>query len=201
MKTCKDVYYNGRWLQRTMLNGKYTWTNSGVMWNNVKERCKAGSRTQKREPVYIGAVNNFTDFEAFTNWHMVQIGYGLGYELDSDILRISQNKVYSKDTCLLIPGALNRFLQKRTKRVQKLPEGVYEYRNKLFVRLVFKDDDGQNVFKEFAEFSLDKVKEASELYTTGVEKCAKIWANRLRDKSRYTVDERVITFMEDWKYV
>ena len=82
---CQDT--KGKWLQRCWKDGKYIWTISGVLWNNVKERCTSGSATQSREPTYIGAVNRFEGFQEFVSWHQLQVSYGLGYDLDSDILK------------------------------------------------------------------------------------------------------------------
>ena len=63
-----DIYKDGRWLQRTWVNNKYTWTVSGVLWNNIKERCTPNSHTQKRESTYIGSLNKFGTYERFVSW-------------------------------------------------------------------------------------------------------------------------------------
>ena len=87
MKLQADYKKDGRWVQRSWIGDKYTWTVSGVLWNNIKERCTPNGVTQSREPTYVGCKNLFKDFESFVEWHQLQIGYGLGYQLDSDILR------------------------------------------------------------------------------------------------------------------
>ena len=46
------------------------------------------------------------NFQNFARWYVNQKGYGLGYELDKDLL-LKGNKVYSPDTCSLIPSEIN----------------------------------------------------------------------------------------------
>ena len=137
-KTCEDFYDGKKWLQRRWVDNKYPWTVSGVIWNNIKERTTSNSSTQQREPTYIGSVNLFKSFDVFVEWHRKQVGYGMGYELDSDLLR-KDVKVYSENTCLLIPGDLNRFLQGNGQRKyrENLPTGITldRTKTKLVVRI------------------------------------------------------------------
>jgi hypothetical protein len=74
----------GEWVQRSRINGKFTWTTSGVVWNGIKERCTEGSKRHVISPKYKGTLNDFIGFQEFTNWHMKQVGYGLGYDLDAE---------------------------------------------------------------------------------------------------------------------
>lgn len=121
-----DVHEGGKWLQRKNLDGKYRWTVSGVLWNNIKERTKEGSSTQKSEPTYVGSVNEFSGYDEFVSWYQKQIGYGFGYNLDADLFRDGP-KIYSLSTCVLLPSSLNRFLQSNNSKIRKygeLPTGI-----------------------------------------------------------------------------
>ena len=91
----------------------------------MKERTTPQSSTQNREPTYKDSSIGFVDFQEFVVWHRLQCGYGKGYELDADLLR-NGNKIYSSSTCLLLPSALNRFLQGngQAKYRGDLPTGV-----------------------------------------------------------------------------
>ena len=201
-KTTEDIYTNGRWLQRTFIDNKYTWTVSGVLWNNIKERCTPNSHTQKRESTYIGSLNKFETYERFVSWNRNQVGYGLGYDLDSDILK-QDSKIYSEETCLLIPSALNRFLQshKRT-RTQDLPMGSVWSGSKLWVRMKLMDDvlcksvDIVNVRVDGENIDL-----ARQLYTEAANKAACIWYDRLANSGQYKVDQKVIDYMKNWRYI
>lgn len=200
MKTTKDCYVNGKWLQRTTVNGKYVWTTSGVLWNGIKERCKIGGGTQTREPSYLNASNLFKSFEDFVDWNRGQIGYDIGYELDSDILK-KEFKVYSRETCLLIPPDLNRFIQSRVKsRKQDLPTGIFKSRNKLVVKVHFKGVESLDKSLLNKSFDVGDILSAKEFYEKAVNYCAEIWVDRLKNSGNYFVDKRVISYMENFKY-
>lgn len=201
MLTRPDVKNNrDQWMQRSWLNNKYTWTFSGVLWNNVKERCKEGSKTQNREPTYIGSENRFKDFQTFAEWHIDQVGYGLGYDLDSDILRAFTNKVYSEDTCLLIPSSLNRFLQSCSGKRSNRPQGVGSSRGFLYVKPSFTYLEHEEVKYKYRSFKIHELHAAKDYYEECKNYFAGLWVTRLKSPL-YTVDERVVQYMENWRHV
>lgn len=185
---------HGEWVQRSYIGKKYTWTKSGVLWNNIKERCTAGGATQSREPTYVGCINSFTNFQEFTDWHIKQVGYSLGYQLDADILR-QDTKEYSESKCVLIPPALNKFLQTTETRRGVWPQGIHEYGDRLYVRCRM-----GNVKSNLGSFSKENVLEAVGLYTSAKNLFAKDWYNRL-SSDEFTVDTRVIEYIKNWKHV
>jgi hypothetical protein len=202
LRTVPDCYLGGKWLQRyTTPSGKYTWTVSGVLWNNIKERCAKSSATQIREKTYLNSENLFPSFNDFVMWNRAQVGYGLGYDLDSDILKVG-DKVYSANTCVLLPPALNRFIQGRNKpRSQALPTGVCQVGNRLWVRCVMKDDVTNKNFNTVSKtLPLHDVERSVELYRHGHVKAIDIWIERLAWSGRYSVDSRVIDFLIDLKH-
>jgi hypothetical protein len=201
-KTVPDRYLGGKWLQRyNTPDEKYTWTISGVLWNNIKERCTESSATQAREKTYLNSENLFSSFNDFVIWHRAQVGYGLGYDLDSDILKIG-DKVYSADTCVLLPPALNRFIQSRKRpRSQALPTGICKVKNRLWVRCVMKDDVTNKNFDTVNKMlPLYDLERCVELYKHGYIQAIDIWINRLVCSGRYSVDDRVIDFLLDLKH-
>lgn len=187
----------GKWVQRTWVGKKYTWTVSGVLWNNVKERCTAGGSTQTQEPTYKGAVNLFKGFQEFVEWHRKQVGYGLGYELDADILK-NGNKVYSENTCLLIPSALNRFLQSYKGGRGVWPQGMYMHSNANL--LVCRIGRYGEIDKSLGCFAIKDVDKAVAAYTEAKNLEGFKWYKRLLTND-FSVDERVIQHMKDWRYV
>lgn len=193
--TC-DTFEKGRWLQRRHVGEKYTWTVSGVLWNNIKERTTVNGSTQSFEPTYIGSENHFADFSEFVNWNRSQIGYAMGYDLDADMLR-KDKKVYSPSTCLLIPPQLNRFIQGRSKN-SYLPVGVSEYKNMFCAKCEMLNlDTGKSEIILNSLFS--SVEKAAEAYDAAKNLCASVWVERL-ERGDFVVDARVIQFMKNFKY-
>lgn len=192
MKLQADYKKDGRWVQRGFIGDKYTWTVSGVAWNNIKERCTPNGATQSREPTYVGCKNLFKDFESFVEWHQLQIGYGLGYQLDSDILRNGE-KIYSPETCVLIPPALNKFLQSYKGKRGKWPQGIYERKGRLCCRI-----GAFGMCTTLGYFDKSDVMRAVQLYTEHKNAAAKVWCDKL--KNEYIIDPRVIDYMEQWTY-
>jgi len=188
--------HRGRWVQRAYVGDKYTWTISGVLWNNLKERCNENGNTQLTIPNYRGSINSFKDFQEFTDWHVTQTGYGLGYELDADICKDGM-KEYSKEKCVLIPSELNRFLESSKGRRGKYPQGMYLQKNlnKLEVRVEMLGE-----VKRLGFFDVSKIEEARKIYKLEKEKYAKVWYEKLLT-SEYQVDSRVIEHMRNWEHI
>lgn len=182
----------GEWLQRVYVGTKYTWTVSGVLWNNIKERCTVGGATQTKEPTYIGTTNEFKGFQDFVEWHRGQIGYNMGYQLDADIL-CSTQKRYSPDTCLLIPAGLNKFLQTSEGKRGIWPQGVQADRDK---RFCVNEGNTHLASTPLSKEGLDK---ARALFKSAKEARAKDWLSKLQTDD-YSVDPRVISFLEQYEH-
>jgi len=188
----------GEWLQRSMVDGKYTWSISGVLWNNVKERCTSDSATQRDSPKYRGAINDFKGFQEFTEWNRKQVGYGLGYDLDADMLK-NGTKRYSEETCLLVPSALNRFIQSYGVRKNGLPQGITVHNKGFKAVCMLQDEEGIAQTMLFETFTASELPEAMEAYAKAKNECADIWRVRL-ESNRYTVDQRVKDHMKNWVF-
>ena len=152
--------------------------------------------TQSLEPTYIGAENHFKSFGDFVEWNRGQVGYAKGYELDADILK-NGSKRYSADRCLLIPPALNRFIQGREKILDKeLSRGLCLTRGKIWARLTMVDDlSGERVDLLSERFNVDDVESAKKAYQSALLKSVDIWIDRLAFSDRYCVDDRVIDYL------
>ena len=124
MKAAEDFKReNGSWSKYLTLGPcKSLQTVSGRKWDNMENRCKPHGWLQKQQPSYIGCTNEFGSFNDFVEWHRSKIGYGF-LEIDKDVL-FKGNKVYSAETCTLLPRKLNQMLTGRSKRADDLPLGV-----------------------------------------------------------------------------
>lgn len=83
-------------------------------WACMKRRC-IDNKYKEKYPTYIGvdASEDFKNFTKFHDWWFEQLGNDLpDIQLDKDLL-VKGNKLYSPDTCLLIPNFVNKFLTKR----------------------------------------------------------------------------------------
>lgn len=92
-------------------------------WTSMLVRCYS-LKLHARYPTYAGCsvTKEWLTFSAFREWMAGQDWDGM--ELDKDILRPG-NKVYSPDTCVFVPRALNAFLVDSAAARGEWPIGVY----------------------------------------------------------------------------
>lgn len=96
-------------------------------WDNMKRRCTS-ERLKEKYPTYINvtASDEFKNFTKFHDWWFKQLGCNLpNVELDKDLL-VKGNKIYSSNTCLLVPNFVNMFLIKRYADRGECLIGVYK---------------------------------------------------------------------------
>ena len=85
-------------------------TQVGYCWRGMLERCYC-DRMKKIHPAYYGistVCEEWLNFQVFAKWYnenVCQVGTERMH-LDKDIL-IKDNKVYSPDTCLIVPQSIN----------------------------------------------------------------------------------------------
>lgn len=96
-------------------------------WRSMLLRCYC-SKTQKRNPTYLGCIvdERWHNFQNFAEWFLNQNYYECGYELDKDIL-VKGNKVYSPETCCLVPKEINSTFNSREAARGNYPQGVSPY--------------------------------------------------------------------------
>lgn len=84
------------------------------VWTGIIKRCYSASH-QEKNPWYVGCTvsDDWLNFQNFAEWYTSHKYYGLGYEIDKDLL-IKGNKVYSSDTCVIIPHDINTILLDRS---------------------------------------------------------------------------------------
>jgi hypothetical protein len=105
------------------VNGKHKMCPYYKKWSSMMQRCYS-DRYQKRQQTYIGCTvaKEWHSFMNFKKWMEAQDWKNK--QLDKDIL-CPGNKIYSPETCLFVPSAINKiFLDTAAKR-GKYPMGVY----------------------------------------------------------------------------
>jgi hypothetical protein len=187
-----DFKIDGKWARS--VGGTLTY--SYQIWYSMMQRCIPGGRIQKLYKTYDGCHTSelFSDFDRFADWLSVQPGYQLpDYDLDKDLL-FDNNKLYSEDTCVLIPHALNTFFI--ATRDRELPQGVSAPLSRFGTKKPFKAQlrvDGE--IKYLGMFPTAEA--AFSAYKVAKEAHARQWAERLA-AGEFIVDPRVIDRMRVW---
>lgn len=141
-----------------------------ICWKGMLARCYDES-TQQRQPAYHGVIvaKDWHNYQNFAGWYYSNPFYGKGYQLDKDIL-ISGNKIYSRDTCCLVPAEINKVFIDKGTNTRGAPPGSYFTRGKYQVKA------GQKYVGIF-----DTAEEASEAYNTArskhIREIAEFWKN------------------------
>lgn len=95
------------------------------IWSAMMVRCYDPSYHNKF-PTYIGCSVStyFLNYQNCAKWLNEQPNFGRkGFVLDKDLL-VRGNKVYSPDTCCIIPQEINSFLAVKPKSNSELPVGI-----------------------------------------------------------------------------
>lgn len=126
------VGYMGIGPMKSWVSGKLT--PEYVRWANMLKRCYE-TAFHERNPTYIGCsvCPEWHDFQAFSEWLQGQRLWGKEkVDLDKDLLT-KGNKIYSPESCLLVPERIN-YLLVRPSKVESLPVGVYKRGNRYSAR-------------------------------------------------------------------
>lgn len=185
---------SGLWVKSYSMNGVKYRTKSYSVWNNMKARCKVGGSVQHKQPTYVGCTmsENFKDYQFFAEWHTKQVGYSCrGYQLDKDLL-VKGNKVYSEDTCVLVPRQLNTFFTDRAAQRGDCPLGFSHSKtyNKYIVHV-----SSEGRLKYLGWFETPE--EAAAVYKQAKEAEALKWYEKLRS-GEFIVDSRVLSMVQNW---
>jgi len=97
-------------------------------WKHVLERCvnPIGRWIQFYEGCKV--CDEWLDYSVFGLWYESQVGCDLKYDLDKDLL--GNGKLYSPETCCLLPHVINIMITSKTKNKFDMPSGVSKRGNK-----------------------------------------------------------------------
>ena len=156
-------------------------------WNDMMKRCYNES-VQKKHPTYIGCRvdDDWHSFQNFAEWF--NDNYIEGYHLDKDIL-VRGNKLYSAETCCLVPRKINNLFLDCGKTRGLYPIGVS--RNIKTGRFVSElNVDGEPVILGY----FDCYKEAHNKYVSAKEANVK----RTALEWQHRIDSRVFDVLMVW---
>ncbi|WP_394137451.1 AP2/ERF family transcription factor [Cytobacillus oceanisediminis] len=169
-KSLFGVGFIGEGKYKPTVNGKST--EQYKVWAAMLQRCYS-LRQQEKQPTYKGCTvaeewHNFQNFATWYDENYYEID-GHRTHLDKDILQ-KGNKIYSPDTCVLVPQFINGLFIKRDKLRGDLPIGVKtcsRYPNKYEVRC--NNNKGKRVYLK----TFDTPEEAFQVYKEYKEKLIK----------------------------
>lgn len=147
-------------------------------WTAMLQRCYDVNLHQ-RLPRYVNCTvsNEWLNFQNFATWYINHPYYSLGYELDKDVL-VPGNTIYSANTCLMLPHALNSLTHINVSTNTGNPIGVtydsrskrwiaqlYEYNNRVYIGSYLTSEEASlayqsrklNYVKQLAEEWKDKI--------------------------------------------
>lgn len=115
-------------------------------WNKMIARCY-DKKTILQHPSYIGCsvCSEWHNFQNFADWYKKNIWTTEEYlQLDKDVL-IKGNKIYSPNTCVLIPSKINSLFTKREKDRGIYPIGVFKHRENGTYIATSNNGNGSNI--------------------------------------------------------
>ena len=155
------------------------------VWFKMLSRCYDARNKQSKNYGDCSVSENFTSFEYFLSWYLSQVGSDKGnWQLDKDLL-VKGNRVYSEDTCCLVPVEINNLLTRYTKESGTC-KGVY-YNKKLG------KFSAHLLGRYIGLFSTEL--EAFQVYKQAKESYIKDVANKWKDQ----IDIRVYNSLISWE--
>lgn len=175
------------------INGKNT--KEYTAWKNMLKRC-FDEITKIKYPTYKDVIccNEWLYFENFYEWLHSQPNFdkwldGDKWAVDKDIL-IKGNKIYSPETCCLVPQNVNKLFLKKENARGDLPIGVARNRNgfraecknplKNNVYISTTYSTLENAFNTYKAYKEDIIKQVAQIeYTVGniTKKCYEAMMN------------------------
>ncbi len=159
-------------------------------WNGMMQRCY-NPKNKTNNPTYEACTSSetFRHFSKFKSWYYSQIGCEQeGWHLDKDIL-IKGNKVYSEDTCCIVPPEINVALTNNKSVRGSFPQGVIYNSTKTRYRARI-----QRGYKWESLGTYDTPEEAFYAYKPVKEDYIKSLAEKWKDK----IDPRVYESLMNW---
>lgn len=187
-KPIYGVGYNSRGRYKSKTDGKAT--KEYEAWRGMIKRCYDPDY-QEKFPTYKGCsvADEWKDYQVFAEWYVNSVGYESGYQLDKDLL-VKGNKVYSANSCCLLPHELNSLLTDRRALRGLHPVGVTMTRSIKKFRARLRVDN-----KEVYIGHYKTAEEAFDAYKLAKEQNVKSMADKWADK----IDKRAYLALLNWR--
>jgi hypothetical protein len=155
---------------------------SYYIWSSIIKRCY-DDKVINRHSSYNGCIickewECYENFEKWYNIHYYNCPIGGKMCVDKDIL-FKGNKVYSPETCCIVPNEINCLLTKSDKIRGNLPIGINLWKNKLHVQMS-KIIDNKKVKVHLGYFNKNEIDLAFNKYKQEKERYIKEEANKFK---------------------
>lgn len=148
------------------------------VWNDMLGRCYNEKRQQK-QPSYkdCTVAEEWYNFQVFAKWYEENWKEYMDndWHLDKDIL-IKRNKIYSPETCCLVPREVNGLFTKKDSCRNNLPLGVIKRGNKFITQTGTKNRSKHIGSYNTPEEAFQAYKEAKEQY---IKEVAEKWKDKI----------------------
>lgn len=163
-RTLQGVGYNSKGIYKAM-DGRVM-TPAYKKWHGMINRCYNAKKLERRKKYSLCTVSaEWHDFQNFAEWFYSQEYNDRGYQVDKDLL-VKGNKIYSPESCCLVPLELNTLLTDSGSSRGELPIGVTFHKlHRLFRARVSMNNKVVCLgYFEDAESAAQSYKKAKETY-------------------------------------
>lgn len=191
-RTC-GIGYLGEGKYKVRENGKHTRVYH--TWQNMLTRCY-DPKLHKRNPTYINCEvdNEWCNFQNFAKWYYDNY-YEVGNEdmcLDKDIL-FKGNKIYSPDTCVFVPQAINKLFVKANSNRGELVIGTTLHKGKYVAQCnIINPETGKSKHEYLGRYETQE--EAFKVYKYYKEKNIKEVADYYKDRIPQKLYDRLYNY-------
>lgn len=160
-------------------------------WSHMMTRCYSEDY-QSKMPTYRGCTvaEEWKDFDNFyEDFINIPNCSNRSYELDKDVL-VKGNRIYSKDTCCMIPRKINSLLLK-PKKATGLPTGITRcgYNPKIYIATIYLDGKNKLLIRT------TDLNQAFEVYKKAKENEIK----RVAETYKSSIDDKVYNALMSWE--
>lgn len=159
-------------------------------WADMISRCYDPYKLLKH-PSYIDVTvsSEWHNFQNFAEWYTSRSQYKFGWQIDKDLLSAEGHKIYSKDTCTLLPAEINgAMIVERVNKTGDMPVGVRISGNRYTAQL----KAGTPCQVGLGTF--DTPEEAFAVYKSAKES----YVRSLADKYKELLDRHAYESLKDW---
>lgn len=178
-------------------------TLAGSRYGDIKKRCNPLSAFRQKYPTYLDCKNEFFDFQEFAEWSVEQTSHlnkdrsGRFWQVDKDILGCG--KIYSPDTCLLVPNRVNVFFAFYNFPIDKNLGSSWCKRERKFIARIGK---GTGKGQSYYLGRFDTPEKAHEAWKTEKIKLGFLLSDEFEQvdyKLSEAIYNKIMTLKEDWK--